>query len=149
MINPSIAMKAQAALNSLSELEASLLRLQRQKLQLEQREKALMVAIGRASEQQLTELMNESGMGADAFSQLVQRTVQSSIRMPGSDSENLSQTFVRKAPIKFRHPDKPALVWSGRGKTPVWMRELEAEGRLDEARAWGDDEEDDDDEDDF
>jgi DNA-binding protein H-NS len=147
MINPSIALKAQAALNSLTELEASLLRLQRQKLQLEQREKSLIAAIGRASEQQLTELMTESGMGADAFSALVRRTVQSSVRMPGSESENLAQPFVRKAPIKFRHPDKPALVWSGRGKTPLWIKELDAAGRLDEARAWGDDDEEDDDDD--
>jgi len=147
MINPLIELKADAALNSLTELEASLLRLQRQKLQLEQREKSLMSAMGRASAQQLTELMSESGMGAGAFSELVRRTVQSSVRMPGSDSENLSQTFVRKAPIKFRHPDKPALVWSGRGKKPLWIKALEEEGRLEEARAWGDDDEDDDDDD--
>ena len=82
-----------------------------------------------------------------AFSELVRRTVQSSVRMPGSDSENLSQTFVRKAPIKFRHPDKPALVWSGRGKKPLWIKALEEEGRLEEARAWGDDDEYDDDDD--
>lgn len=144
MIKPHILLSAETALNSLTELEDSLLRLQQQRLQLEQREKSLLAAIGRASETQLASLMLDSGMGSQAFAELVRRTVQSSVRMPGSESENLAQPFVRKAPIKFRHPDKPALVWSGRGKTPLWIKELEANGRLDEARAWdGEDDEDD------
>lgn len=33
----------------------------------------------------------------------------------------------RKAPIKFRDP-KSGNAWSGRGLTPVWLREFEAEG---------------------
>ena len=144
MIKPHILLSAEKALNSLTDLENSLLQLQRQRLQLEQREKSILAAIGRASETQLANLMLDSGMGSQAFAELVRRTVQSSVRMPGSESENLAQPFVRKAPIKFRHPDKPGLVWSGRGKTPVWIKELDAAGRLDEARSWDDEEDDDD-----
>ena len=33
----------------------------------------------------------------------------------------------RKAPIKFRDP-KTGNSWSGRGLTPVWLREFEANG---------------------
>ena len=33
----------------------------------------------------------------------------------------------RKAPIKFRDPDS-GNSWSGRGLTPVWLREYEANG---------------------
>ncbi|WP_089957133.1 H-NS histone family protein [Limnohabitans sp. 2KL-3] len=144
MIKPHILMSAETALNSLTELENSLLRLQQQRLQLEQREKSLLTAMGRASETQLAGLMLESGIGTQAFAELVRRTVQSSVRMPGSESENLAQPFVRKAPIKFRHPDKPGLVWSGRGKTPLWIKELESDGRLDEARSLDDEDDDDD-----
>jgi DNA-binding protein H-NS len=144
MIKPHLLKSAETALNSLTELENSLLRQQQQRLQLEQREKSLLTAMGRESEKQLASLMLESGIGTQAFAELVRRTVQSSVRMPGSESENLAQPFVRKAPIKFRHPDKPGLVWSGRGKTPLWIKELETDGRLDEARS-GDDEDDDDD----
>ncbi len=34
----------------------------------------------------------------------------------------------RKAPIKFRHPDHPELVWSGRGKTPQWVKTWTEDG---------------------
>lgn len=33
-----------------------------------------------------------------------------------------------KAPIKFRDPVS-GHTWSGRGRTPVWLRDLEADGR--------------------
>ena len=33
-----------------------------------------------------------------------------------------------KAPAKFRNP-KTGATWSGRGMTPVWLRELEAKGK--------------------
>ena len=29
---------------------------------------------------------------------------------------------------KFRHPDDESLTWSGRGRKPVWLTELEAKG---------------------
>ncbi len=40
------------------------------------------------------------------------------------------------AVILFRHPENPALTWSGgRGRRPQWIKEWEASGRsIDEAR---------------
>lgn len=29
---------------------------------------------------------------------------------------------------KYRHPDNPALTWTGRGRTPVWIEELQRQG---------------------
>jgi DNA-binding protein H-NS len=144
LLSPSIQLSADAALSSLADLEASLLRVQRQKLQLEQREKALMQALGEASQQRLSGLIEESGMAPNAFSELVRRAVGSSARKTKVDTSKLAQPFVRKASLKFRHPDEPALVWSGRGKTPVWIKELDQAGRLDEARLSQTDDEDDD-----
>jgi DNA-binding protein H-NS len=140
----SIQVSAEAALSSLADLEASLLRVQRQKLQLEQREKVLMQALGQASQQRLSGLIEESGMPPDAFSDLVRRSVGSSARKTKVDSSKLAQPFVRKAALKFRHPDEPALVWSGRGKTPNWIKELDQAGRLHEARLGQAEDEDDD-----
>lgn len=34
-----------------------------------------------------------------------------------------------KAPAKFQHPDDPSKTWSGRGRKPVWVKELEESGR--------------------
>lgn len=36
-------------------------------------------------------------------------------------------------PPKYRHPDNPALTWSGRGRQPAWIKEaLEAGQSLDD-----------------
>lgn len=34
-----------------------------------------------------------------------------------------------KVPPKYRHPEKPELVWTGRGNKPVWVREWLDSGR--------------------
>lgn len=141
----SIQLSAEAALNSLAELEASLLRLQRQKLQLENQEKALMQAMSQASKVRLDGLITESGVAPQALADLVRRTVNSSARRTPVDASKLAQPFVRKAALKYRHPDEPALVWSGRGKTPLWIKELQVAGRLHEAKLESDDDEGEDD----
>lgn len=33
------------------------------------------------------------------------------------------------AAVKYRHPDNPALTWSGRGKRPNWVNEALASGK--------------------
>ena len=36
----------------------------------------------------------------------------------------------KTVPVKYRHPDDPALTWTGRGKRPQWVTEyLAVEGR--------------------
>ena len=40
------------------------------------------------------------------------------------------QTRVKKTvPPRYRHPDDATLTWTGRGRTPVWLKEAEAAGR--------------------
>ncbi|WP_018122371.1 H-NS family nucleoid-associated regulatory protein [Wohlfahrtiimonas chitiniclastica] len=33
-----------------------------------------------------------------------------------------------KVPMKYRHPTDPSIQWSGRGKMPIWMRDLIEQG---------------------
>lgn len=33
-----------------------------------------------------------------------------------------------KVPMKYRHPTDASIEWSGRGKMPIWMRELIEQG---------------------
>ena len=37
----------------------------------------------------------------------------------------------RRGPVKakYRHPSDPEITWSGRGRTPTWLKELEDNGR--------------------
>lgn len=114
------------------ERELAQLRIQRQRI--DERERVLLQALGAAGTVRITEV--EQGLQALGVSLqgVLQRTLEGSTRKPAQDLSKLSQAYVRKAPLKFRHPDRPALVWSGRGKTPSWVKELEQLGRLDEAR---------------
>jgi len=34
-----------------------------------------------------------------------------------------------KVEVKYRHPDDPALTWTGRGKRPLWLTEALAAGK--------------------
>jgi DNA-binding protein H-NS len=36
--------------------------------------------------------------------------------------------------VKFRNPEDATKTWSGRGRRPEWIKVLDAEGRLEDAR---------------
>lgn len=44
------------------------------------------------------------------------------------ESEKKSTRKGVKVPIKYRHPQNSEQVWTGRGVTPKWMRDLLAAG---------------------
>jgi DNA-binding protein H-NS len=50
----------------------------------------------------------------------------------GNGTSNNSRPETVKLPVKYRHPETGA-AWSGRGKTPRWLREEEAAGAQREA----------------
>ncbi|CUI05485.1 H-NS histone family protein [Massilia sp. CCM 8695] len=39
-----------------------------------------------------------------------------------------------KAPVKYRNPADPSKEWTGRGRSPAWVKDLEVAGKLDSAR---------------
>ena len=126
----------QAEWSSVQEIQAALERVRRQKRLLEQREQQLLQALAQASGGRVRELVAEGGLPGPALEGLLRRTVGSSKRPPRSAAPApvAPATQARKAPLRFRHPDDPGLVWSGRGKTPRWVSELQAQGRLEQAR---------------
>ncbi len=34
-----------------------------------------------------------------------------------------------KVEVKYRHPSNPALQWTGRGRTPIWVQEWKESGK--------------------
>lgn len=119
---------------SAEDLLRELSQLRLHKLRLEQREKHLLLALGEAAAQRLADLDRGLSIEGVALQEVMKRTLGSSARKPVMDSSKMAGAFVRKAPIKFQHPQDPSLVWSGRGKQPAWVRELEKRGQLDLAR---------------
>ena len=126
----------QAEWSSAQEIQTALERVRRQKRLLEQREQQLLQALAQATGGRVREMVAEGGLPALALEGLLRRTVGSSKRPArgAAPAPVAPATQARKAPLRFRHPDDPGLVWSGRGKTPRWVRELQAQGRLEQAR---------------
>lgn len=125
-----------AAWVSPEEIQAELEKLRRQVLLLSRREQQLLQALAHASAGRMRQMVTEGGLPAPALEGLLRSTVGSSKR-PARDAAPapvVAATQARKAPLRFRHPDDPGLVWSGRGKTPLWVRDLQLQGRLEQAR---------------
>lgn len=59
---------------------------------------------------QMRELASSLGLSLEEF-----------LRQEGISSNTVA--------VKYRHPENPALTWSGRGKRPTWMNEALASGR--------------------
>ncbi|MEM8575569.1 MAG: H-NS histone family protein [Pseudomonadota bacterium] len=50
-----------------------------------------------------------------------------------SDLTGKTKAKPKAAPPKYRHPENPAVTWSGRGRQPAWIKEgLEAGKSLDD-----------------
>lgn len=133
---PSVALQAESNWGSIEEIQAALARLRRQRLRLDDRERQLLQALAAASRGRVQELVDAGGLPAPALEGMLRRTVDSSRRAAAEPSPpgDMADIRARKAPLRYRHPDDPGRVWSGRGKTPRWVAELLAQGRLEQAR---------------
>lgn len=53
----------------------------------------------------------------------------------GIPIDDLVDSLGKRPAVAYRHPEKPDLVWAGRGQKPKWLREyLDAGGNLDDCR---------------
>jgi DNA-binding protein H-NS len=118
----------------LAEIDKELAQLRIQRQRIDERERALLLALGEVGSVRTSQLAQGLQANGLSLQGVLRSALESSSRKPVQDLSKLAQAFVRKAPLKFRHPEKPALVWSGRGKTPAWISELDRLGRLEEAR---------------
>jgi DNA-binding protein H-NS len=121
---------------SVEDIQAALSRVRGQKLRLENRERQLLQALAAASRGRVQEIVQAGGLPAPALEGMLRRAVDSSRRHAAEPpaSAEAAALRTRKAPLRYRHPDDPGRVWSGRGKTPRWVAELLAQGRLELAR---------------
>lgn len=137
VLTPPAESDPESAWASVEEIQVELERLRRQRLRLDQREQQLLRALALACRGRVRELLDAGGVPAPVLEAMVSRAVGSSRRSADDVPEDArvpEVDKVRKAPLRFRHPDNPGLVWSGRGKSPRWVLNLQAQGRLEEAR---------------
>jgi DNA-binding protein H-NS len=135
-------------------LMSQLAKLRKEKELIEKKERALLSKTNSHAVSQIKAIMKQSGLTLEAL--LAGLRVKSELgkieqgagskpknskqTKPSSRTKSKGQTKPRvsragiKVPIKFKHPSKSELTWTGRGKTPAWVSELEKAGKLEAAK---------------
>ena len=115
------------------DLAKELIAIQRERNKLDAKEKALLSELKKDAVSRVLEIMDLAKINISDLRNALKGATELWVRQKGPQSKpGVKPT--KKVPPKFRHPDDPGVVWSGRGKTPVWLRELEKKGRGKEAR---------------
>jgi len=132
---------------------SQLTKIRKEKELLEKKERALLSKTNSQALSQIKAIMKESGLTLDALvaglkgkssSAKVDAGTPSKAAAPkkaasskGKAKANSKPRVSRagiKVPIKFKHSSQPELTWTGRGKTPAWVTELEKAGKIDSAK---------------
>jgi len=115
------------------DLAAELLAIARERNKLDLKEKALLAGQKQEAINRVLEIMQAAKIKMDDLKSALKGASSLGIKQKGAKAKKGAKPTKKVAP-KFRHPDDPGIVWSGRGKTPVWLRDLEKQGRGKEAR---------------
>jgi DNA-binding protein H-NS len=115
------------------DLAKELIAIQRERNKLDAKEKALLSELKKDAVSRVLEIMELAKINITDLRNALKGAAELGARQKGPKSKTGAKP-TKKVPPKFRHPDDPGIVWSGRGKTPVWLRELEKKGRGKEAR---------------
>jgi DNA-binding protein H-NS len=112
-------------------IASQLAKLRKERQAIEKKEKALLSKTNEQAVSQIKAIMKESGLSVeDLLSGLKIAKVQK-IKSTNTTKRSTGVKAGFKVPIKYRHPQKSNLEWTGRGKTPQWVQELKASGELD------------------
>jgi DNA-binding protein H-NS len=116
------------------DLAKELLAIQRERNKLDDREKSLLSGQKKEAIDRVLEIMAAAGIDIADLKSALKGASDLGVRQKGAKAKKEGAKPTKKVAPKFRHPDDPGIVWSGRGKTPVWLRELENQGRAKQAR---------------
>lgn len=115
------------------DLAKELIAIQRERNKLDAKEKALLSELKKDAVARVLEIMDLAKINITDLRNALKGASELGVKQKGPKSKKGAKP-TKKVPPKFKHPDDPGIVWSGRGKTPVWLRELEKKGRAKEAR---------------
>jgi DNA-binding protein H-NS len=116
------------------DLAKELLAIQRERNKLDDREKSLLSGQKKEAIGRVLEIMAAARIDISDLKSALKGASDLGVRQKGAKAKMDGAKPTKKVAPKFRHPDDPGIVWSGRGKTPVWLRELEDQGRAKQAR---------------
>lgn len=110
-------------------VESQLAKIRKAKAELEKKEKALLNRTqGRAMER-IVKIANENGISA---TQIIDALKQDK---PRKEKRTATKSVTARAKVapKYRNPANPEQTWTGRGKQPLWVQELNKAGTLNTA----------------
>ena len=114
-------------------IAAQLAKLRKEREAIEKKEKALLSKTNEQAVAQIKAIMKESGLTVDDLLAGLKIAKLQKAKANASPKRSTGVKAGFKVPIKYRHPQKSNLEWTGRGKTPTWVQELKANGQLDQA----------------
>jgi DNA-binding protein H-NS len=115
---------------------AQLEKIRAAKLKLEKEEQRLMSRNHDKVLTQIVQLAHSSGLTASQIA----TAMGSKVRTAGKSSTKAVKapkvkrsTAGKKVAPKYRNPAHPEQTWTGRGRTPLWVQELQTAGQLESA----------------
>lgn len=112
---------------------AQLEKIRAAKLKLEKEEQRLMSRNHDKVLAQIVQLAHSSGLTAAQIATAMGskgKTAGKSITKPTKTLKAKRSTAGKKVAPKYRNPANPEQAWTGRGRTPLWVQELEKAGNL-------------------
>jgi DNA-binding protein H-NS len=114
-------------------IASQLAKLRKERQAIEKKEKALLSKTNEQAVAQVKAIMKESGLTVDDLLAGLKIAKVQKIKSNVTPKRSTGVKAGFKVPIKYRHPQKSNLEWTGRGKTPTWVQELKANGQLEQA----------------
>jgi DNA-binding protein H-NS len=114
-------------------VEAQLLRLRKQRAEIEKKEKALLNRSNERALAKIVKIAKDSGVGAAEIAAALKGASAGKTKSRRAAKATRSTKGTKVAP-KFRNPANSAQTWTGRGKMPLWVKALSDAGTLDSAR---------------
>jgi DNA-binding protein H-NS len=115
------------------DLSEELLAIARERNKLDLKEKALLAGQKKQAINRVLEMMEVGQIQLEDLKTALKGAASLGLKQKGLKDKKGAKPTKKVAP-KYRHPDDPGIVWSGRGKTPVWLKELQEQGRAKEAK---------------
>jgi DNA-binding protein H-NS len=107
---------------------SELLKIRAERERLEHREKQLLRSVQSRGLNEIVRIAGLYQIDVDRISAALSR------RADRPMHQGVAASTGRKVDPKFRDPADPDKTWSGRGKKPHWIQNLESAGRLESAR---------------
>lgn len=112
---------------------AQIARLQKQLALLQKKEAAARDAKKEKALAKIMQLAKDNGVTAGDIAQAIKQGTSARKRKASAGKSAGAVGSRAKVAPKYRNPADPEQTWTGRGKSPLWVAALRAEGKLEEA----------------